>query len=112
MSGVQNTISRVLNERLTLIRTALAQAKRTLARSRNGDLNNEAEHDAEEIVIEYEEYEREYLTALEYVQVMFAPAKHIIQRLEGIADQCEAGGHKSRARMFRAVAKEMEVKFL
>jgi hypothetical protein len=32
----------------------------------------------------------------------------ITTRLRKIADQCEAGGHKSRARMFRAIAKSFE----
>ncbi len=33
-----------------------------------------------------------------------------VSKLRKIADSCEAGGHKSRARMFRAVAKEFETK--
>jgi hypothetical protein len=112
MSGVQDTINRALNHRLLEIRNGLILAKQKLNHARlDCDINSEAEHDAEETVIEYEEYEREYITALEYVQVMFEPAKHIIERLLRIADQCEAGGHKSRARMFRAVAEEMKVKF-
>ncbi len=36
----------------------------------------------------------------------------IVDRLELIGDQCLAGGHKSRARMFRALAKSFEVRFL
>lgn len=35
----------------------------------------------------------------------------VVSKLRKIADQCEAGGHKSRARMFRALAKEFEVKY-
>jgi hypothetical protein len=33
-------------------------------------------------------------------------------RLKLIGSQCEAGGHKSRARMFRALAKSFEVRYL
>ena len=36
----------------------------------------------------------------------------IVVRLLLIGDQCEAGGHKSRARMFRALAKSFKVRFL
>lgn len=36
----------------------------------------------------------------------------IVDRLLLIGDQCEAGGHKSRARMFRALAKSFKVRFL
>lgn len=36
--------------------------------------------------------------------------KRIIAKLRRVGDQCEAGGHKSRARMFRALAKEFEGK--
>jgi len=35
----------------------------------------------------------------------------VVSKLLKVADQCEAGGHKSRARMFRALAKEFEVKY-
>lgn len=35
----------------------------------------------------------------------------VVSKLRKVADQCEAGGHKSRARMFRALAKEFEVKY-
>lgn len=35
----------------------------------------------------------------------------VVSKLRKVADQCESGGHKSRARMFRALAKEFEVKF-
>lgn len=34
----------------------------------------------------------------------------IVAKLRKVADQCEAGGHKSRARMFRSLAKEFEGK--
>jgi hypothetical protein len=34
-----------------------------------------------------------------------------IIRLRLIGSQCEAGGHKSRARMFRALAKSFEVRY-
>lgn len=34
-----------------------------------------------------------------------------VSKLQRIASQCEAGGHKSRARMFRALAKEFEAKY-
>jgi hypothetical protein len=34
----------------------------------------------------------------------------IVAKLRRVADQCEAGGHKSRARMFRSLAKEFEGK--
>lgn len=36
----------------------------------------------------------------------------IVDRLLLIGDQCEAGGHKSRARMFRMLAKSFKVRFL
>jgi hypothetical protein len=32
----------------------------------------------------------------------------VVSKLRKIGDQCEAGGHKGRARMFRALAKEFE----
>jgi hypothetical protein len=34
----------------------------------------------------------------------------VVSKLLKIASQCEAGGHKGRGRMFRALAKEFEVK--
>jgi hypothetical protein len=34
--------------------------------------------------------------------------KKIANKLRRVADQCEAGGHKKRARMFRALAREFE----
>jgi hypothetical protein len=33
----------------------------------------------------------------------------VVSKLRHVADACEAGGHKSRAKMFRALAKEFEV---
>ena len=36
----------------------------------------------------------------------------IVDRLELIGDQCLAGGHKSRSRMFKALAKSFKVRFL
>ena len=35
----------------------------------------------------------------------------VVSKLLKVAEQCEAGGHKSRARMFRALAREFEVKY-
>lgn len=34
-----------------------------------------------------------------------------IARLELISDQCLAGGHKSRSRMFKALAKSFKVRY-
>lgn len=36
----------------------------------------------------------------------------IVARLELISDQCLAGGHKSRSRMFKALAKSFRVRYL
>lgn len=38
--------------------------------------------------------------------------EEFIARLELIGDQCLAGGHKSRSRMFRALAKSFKVRYL
>jgi hypothetical protein len=38
--------------------------------------------------------------------------KDILKRFRHVADVCEAGGHKMRARMFRALAKEFEERYL
>jgi hypothetical protein len=55
--------------------------------------------------------ERELLTDLlkEFQKIDRKFSIPFVSKLRKIADQCEAGGHKSRARMFRAVAKEFEV---
>src|SRR5258708_11858072 len=51
------------------------------------------------------EYERGLLKGL---KIGDARVKKIIAKLRKIGDQCESGGHKSRARMFRALAKEFD----
>lgn len=47
----------------------------------------------------------------EQVAVVDAMLTEFITRLRLIGSQCEAGGHKSRARMFRALAKSFEVRY-
>lgn len=48
---------------------------------------------------------------LEQEKVVDQILDEIIGRLRLIGSQCEAGGHKSRARMFRAIAKSFEVRY-
>jgi hypothetical protein len=46
------------------------------------------------------------------VEVMDEMVKEVIGRFRHVASCCEAGGHKMRARMFRALAKEFETRYL
>lgn len=58
-------------------------------------------------------YEFELLNGLfkEFKRIDKQFSLPVVSKLRKVADQCESGGHKSRARMFRALAKEFEVKF-
>jgi hypothetical protein len=49
---------------------------------------------------------------IEQVKVMKEQIKQMIDRLHLIGDQCLAGGHKSRSRMFHAIARSFEVRYL
>ena len=55
-------------------------------------------------------YERELIISLlkEFEKIDRKFSIPFVSKLRKIADACEAGGHRSRARMFRAVAKEFE----
>lgn len=57
-------------------------------------------------------YEFELFTSLlkEFQKIDQKFSIPFVSKLRKIADSCEAGGHKSRARMFRAVAKEFETR--
>jgi hypothetical protein len=59
-------------------------------------------------------YERDMLASLlkELQKIDQRYSIPVVSKLNKVADQCEAGGHKSRARMFRALAKEFEVTYL
>lgn len=75
-------------------------------------LNKGNQHNLLEIV-ESEKPEKDYPLTDLGVQEFEADIRReeivrITTRLRKIADQCEAGGHKSRARMFRAIAKSFE----
>jgi hypothetical protein len=56
-------------------------------------------------------YERELIQSLlrEFEKIDRKFSIPVVSKLRKVADQCEAGGHKGRARMFRALAKEFEV---
>ena len=49
---------------------------------------------------------------LEQVDIVKEQFQQIIDYLNHIADVCLAGGHKMRCRMFRSVAKSIEIRYL
>jgi hypothetical protein len=49
---------------------------------------------------------------LEQVKVVQEQILQMIERLELIGSQCLSGGHKSRSRMFNAIAKSFRVRYL
>jgi hypothetical protein len=57
---------------------------------------------------DHQAYERGLADGLKIAEKAETRIKRIIAKLRRVGDQCEAGGHKSRARMFRALAKEFE----
>lgn len=116
------TIVKVLTDRLQSVRDVIQFSRRAIKHNPN-------DFGAMDDLSEYETREQELKQALRYIRAeqqidqiikdSFAdrdgntkPIILVSKRLRDIADACEAGGHKSRARMFRAVAKEMEDQFL
>lgn len=117
-----DTILKVLTDRLRSVQDVIQFSKRAIT-------YNPTDYGALDDLAEYEVREQELNHALRYIKAeqdidriienVFAerdgntkPVIQVSRRLRDIADACEAGGHKSRARMFRAVAKEMEDQFL
>lgn len=113
------TITKVLWDRLRAVKDVLQFSRRQVSFNKN-------DYDALDTISEYEVLQYDLERAIRYINAelevdeiirktfengnVLDPVQFVGQRLLDIADRCEAGGHKSRARMFRAVAKEMEAK--
>jgi hypothetical protein len=73
-------------------------------------MNNEWKEKFAQAAVKYDGHVTNGSVA-EQAKIIDQMLDEFIARLRLIGSQCEAGGHKSRARMFRALAKSFEVRY-